>query len=357
MRFRGLRWSTACLCLVAFACGDDGLTGPRALVLTVVSGNNQPGKAGRQLGQPFVMRVTDGQGRGVANTPVTWTVTTGEGAFDDYFETLEGFLGCDPLPARSVRTDADGFARVSFMPTWFGPVTVTARAAGAPDPVTFTTEASDPGAVLRIIGGNHVEGKAGEWFDGYQVVDILEVGVTDGQGSPVPYVAVTWAVTSGDGWLDGCRPPDGNPAHRTTRTRPEEWRRGTASTYFGLTTFGTSTVTAAVPIGVLVSPVTFTVRVIAVVINLGEAISGDTRFFGPDHSSDADVTVPVGATVEWVNHVESARIVSTSAPPGGASFDSGQLGANDRFAFVPGVAGTWGYVDQVSGATGTLTSQ
>jgi hypothetical protein len=51
--------------------------------------------------------------------------------------------------------------------------------------------------------------------------------------------------------------------------------RGTASTYFGLTTFGTSTVAAAVPIGVLVSPVTFTVRVTALVINLGEE-SGET---------------------------------------------------------------------------------
>jgi hypothetical protein len=356
MRLGRPRWSTACLCLAVFACGDDGPIGPQPPVLTIVSGDAQPGEAGRHLGAPFVVRVTNHRGEGVGGRTVTWTVTSGEGAFDDYFETLDGSVGCAPLPAASVRTDADGFARVPFMPTWFGPVTVTAQVPGAPGPVTFTTDASDPGASLRIIGRNHVEGKAGEWFEGYQVPEIFEVGLTDGQGSPVPYVAVTWAITSGDGYLDGCSQPDGNPAHRTTRTRPEDGRRGTASTYFGLTTLGTSTMAAAVPIGVLVSPVTFTVRVTALVINLGEEIWGDgTGFFGPAHS--ADVTVPVGATVEWVNHFETARIVATAAPPGGTAFDSGELSRGERFQFVPGVAGTWEYVDLVSGATGTLTAR
>jgi hypothetical protein len=356
MRQPGLQWTFACLSLALLACGDDGPIGPQAIVLTEISGDNQPGKAGRHLGAPFVVRVTNDRGEGVGGRTVTWTVTSGEGAFDDYFEASDGLVYCLPLPAASVRTDADGFARVSFMPTWFGPVNVTAQAPGAPGSVTFTTDASDPGASLRIIGQHHLEGKAGEWFDGFQVSHAFEVRVTDGQGSPVPYMAVTWAITSGDGWLDGCRPPFGNPAHRTTRTRPEDGMRGTASTYFGLTTFGTSTVAAAVPIGALVSPVTFTVRVTALVINLGEDIWGNgTGFFGPDHSSD--VTAPVGATVEWVNHFESARIVSTSAPPDGASFDSGELSQGERFVFVPDVAGTWEYVDQVSGLTGTLTAQ
>lgn len=51
----------------------------------------------------------------------------------------------------------------------------------------------------------------------------------------------------------------------------------------------------------------------------------------------------------------TAHIRSTSTPAGGASFDSGSLTEGERFLFVPGVAGTWEYVDQVSGATGTLT--
>jgi plastocyanin len=99
------------------------------------------------------------------------------------------------------------------------------------------------------------------------------------------------------------------------------------------------------------------VRVTALVINLGEESWGDGTpgFFGPAQS--ADVTVPVGAKVEWVNHFETARIVATVAPPGGTAFDSGGLSQDERFEFVPSVAGTWEYVDLVSGATGTLTAQ
>lgn len=49
--------------------------------------------------------------------------------------------------------------------------------------------------------------------------------------------------------------------------------------------------------------------------------------------------------------------MSTSVPPGGAAFDSGGLLWDDRLGFVPGVAGTWECVDQVSGATGTLIAE
>jgi hypothetical protein len=350
----GVAAAAPALLLVACGDGDKGPIGPQTYVVAVVSGDNQPGKAGRQLGHPFVVRVTNDRGEGLRGMTVTWTVTSGEGAFTDPVDYVEIFdEHCRPAATTSVRTDAEGLARASFMPTWLGPVTVTARTTGASNPVTFTTDASDGGALLRIVAGNHLEGKAGEWFDGLRYPDLLEVLVTDGQGNPVPYVAVTWAITSGDAWLHGCAEPGGNPALQMTRTRPD----GISLLNFVLTTFGTSTVAAAVP-GVLVSPVTFTVNVTAVVINLGERFGGGgSGFFGPDPSLSSDVTVPIGATVEWVNHFETARIASTSAPPGGASFDSGELGASDRFEFVPTVAGTWEYVDQVSRATGTLTAR
>jgi hypothetical protein len=89
-------------------------------------------------------------------------------------------------------------------------------------------------------------------------------------------------------------------------------------------------------------------------ITLADFGLGPAFLGAPDDSSD--VTVPIGAPVEWVNWLESARIMSTSAPPGGASFDSGELSQGERFEFVPDVAGTWEYVDPVSGATGTLTA-
>lgn len=49
--------------------------------------------------------------------------------------------------------------------------------------------------------------------------------------------------------------------------------------------------------------------------------------------------------------------MSSSAPPGGAFFTSGILRQDDRFHFVPDLAGTWEYFDRVSGATARLTAE
>lgn len=364
MRTPKLGWSAAYLSLALLACGDDGPTGPQPVVLTMISGDNQPGKAGQPLGEPFVVRVTNLRGQGVEGVAVTWTITPGggalgeatalafEGVFDDDFERFDEVqFGCALIDAQTVRrTDSDGIAQVRFMPTWFGPVTVTARAAGASEPVTFTTDASDPGAVLTIVAGNHHEGKVGEWDEFsffFPAWHGLQVRLVDGQRNPVPYVPVRWVVTSGDVAMQGCVP--GLP-------QVSNWTRagsdGSADVIFRLVALGTSTVAAAVP-GVLSSPVTFTVTATGVVITLADSGAGPT-FFGPDDSSD--VTVPIGAPVEWANGFETAQITSTSAPPDGASFDSGELSRGERFEFVTDVAGTWEFVDQVSGATGTLTA-
>jgi hypothetical protein len=48
--------------------------------------------------------------------------------------------------------------------------------------------------------------------------------------------------------------------------------------------------------------------------------------------------------------------VSTSTPSGGMAFDSGDLTSLETFQFVPNVAGTWNFVDEVSGAEGSLTA-
>jgi hypothetical protein len=302
-----------------------------------------------------VVRVTDHRGRGLENRTVTWTVEDGEGVFGG-LETLQEVYCA--RPAQTARaSDADGIAQVGFMPTAFGPVTVTAHVAGAPDPVTFTTDASDSEALLTIVAGTHHVGKAGDvdetdpdlpaWR-----LEWLEVRVTDGQGEPVPHIPVRWVITSGDVDLRGCRQagPD-NPPTTWTLTGPD----GTATVGFRLIAVGTSTVGAVVP-GALPSHVSFTMTATAAVIMLIPNVWGDgTSFVAPDGSSA--VTVPIGTTVEWANFLESARIVSSSAPPGGAAFDSGELSLGERFEFVPDVAGTWEYVEQVSGLTGTLTAQ
>jgi hypothetical protein len=82
---------------------------------------------------------------------------------------------------------------------------------------------------------------------------------------------------------------------------------------------------------------------------------GTPTFLGPHLTSDA--AAPVGGVVEFWNRESTARIVSTSSPAGATSFDSGSLRLDERFQFVPDVAGTWEFVDEVSGARGTLTAR
>lgn len=343
---------TAVLGLALSCCGNGMLeSGP--VMVVEVSGDGQAARAGHPLPEPFVVRVTDHRGVGLANRLVTWTIVAGEGAIGDYFDSLDpsqwDYDGryCWPDSTMSVRSDEDGFARASFTPTWFGPSMVTASAPEARGaPVTFTADASDPGAVLTIVSENDQEGYAGEWFG-------LELKVMDGSGRPVPHITITWAVTEGEGILSGCGFTGPERASTTTRTDPHDWDTGTSRIRLRPVAVGTTRAAASVP-GVAVSPLTFTVEATVMVINLWYDPWDDLiRFSGPDISLNA-VTVPVGATVEFRNLEPAARIVSTSAPQGSDGFDSGDLDENDRFQFVPDLPGTWEFVDQVSGASGTL---
>jgi VCBS repeat-containing protein len=50
-----------------------------ASLLTIVSGDNQPGQVGSQLAAELVVRLIDGEGNGVPNMAVAWVVATGGG--------------------------------------------------------------------------------------------------------------------------------------------------------------------------------------------------------------------------------------------------------------------------------------
>jgi hypothetical protein len=69
-----------------------------------------------------------------------------------------------------------------------------------------------------------------------------------------------------------------------------------------------------------------------------------------------DTDLP-GMGVEFRNQMPGAHITSSSTPPGGASFDSGPMGPGKRLHFVPDVAGTWKFVDRLSGTEGAFTVQ
>ena len=335
--------------------------------LEIVSGNDQPGKAGSELPEPFVVRVTDSSGDAATGVEVTWTVTSGEGVLDGLWAPCCSEALSSPVPTTFVRTDADGLARIPFMPTWFGRVTVRASVPGAA--VTFTTDASDADATLEVMPGYGEVHDPWVWAHfGRLRHPPLVVTVKDGQGNPVPHIAVDWRVESGEGWVSGCcvAGMTWSLSGMRIRTRADGFAGRpipsiTSYTGFTPTALGPSTVTATVP-GVGGSPVTFEpeATVALIFVDAGAPYG----FIGPD-GVHPDVVVPVGTRVEFVVLPATAHLVSTAAPPGGDSFDSGILNQNSMmydpeeeplFGFVPNVAGTWTFVDQINGGRGTLTA-
>lgn len=196
-------------------------------------------------------------------------------------------------------------------------------------------------AAISLVSGDGQEGKAGE-----ALPDPFVVRVTDDRGEGVEGVQVTWSVAAGAGdFLQDV----------SWRTR----RDGIHRVVFRPTTLGT-TVVAAEAVGLEGSAVTFSTEASGVLIGFNYDPFGESWFAGPAGTSD--VSVPVGTTVEWVvkwspGGTGTAHIVSRAEPPGGGSFDSAVLTYAQRFQFVPGVPGTWEYVELGSGATGALTAR
>ena len=55
----------------------------------------------------------------------------------------------------------------------------------------------------------------------------------------------------------------------------------------------------------------------------------------------ADVTIPVGTKVTWVNHDDVPHTATSKAKP--RAFDSGTLDTDERFSFVFTTPGTYEY--------------
>lgn len=349
----------ACFMLpLLLACNDDGVVQPATqlrYLITSVSGDGQPGKTGVELAEPLVVRVTNQLGEAVRNHQVTWSVTSGEGVLENRWSGCpSGGLG-DPLPVVAVSTDSAGLARVSFMPTWFGPVTITATSIAARDTVSFTTDATDVGVTLTIESGNHQHGLVLDWIQ-----EPLVVRVSDGDGLPVPHVAVLWkSMNEGSLSDEGCAgAPYPHTAVLRTGSDGLTVQPGGRGMRFQPQTMGTARVLAALPAApVAAAPqpdlqaALFTVDVDGILIVLGPDWFGTPRFFPESW------TLSIGGTMAWVNRFENARIRSTSVPPGGMPFDSGDLEMHARFAFVPEVTGTWEYIDEVSQLRGRFTAR
>ena len=184
----------------------------------------------------------------------------------------------------------------------------------------------------------------------------LVVTVDDGRRHGMPNVPIEWRVTAGSAELVS---RSGFLASATTN--------GSGHAGIGVrpTALGTITITATTPLvpGATATFTAFATRGTDVVIRIGPGFDcGDpSSFAGPDGSSD--VTVPVGAVVEWDYIIEGpgnwpcqAHVQSLARPVGALGFDA-LLGRGERFQFVPTVAGTWEFTDANNGGRGTLTAR
>lgn len=221
------------------------------------------------------------------------------------------------------------------------------RHTDAPTATSSRPESPGPKAAsIAIVSGNDQEAKVGEWLPKPLVVAAL-----DAQGVPLPGVAVTWAVAA-PSWF----PQNRNEISRGPVVTDEH---GLAWAEFFPRGFGRRTVT--VTAAGARTAVTFTIDPHALIVQYG-------LVFGPPDfesvlcdGSDCAATVPVGAAVEWVSGwwgdiKPEWSVTSISVPPGGDSFNSGTLHENDRFRFVPRVAGKWSYIDSKYGTKGVLTA-
>lgn len=198
---------------------------------------------------------------------------------------------------------------------------------------------------LDVHSGDEQVGKAGG-----DLRELLVVSVTDEHGAGVSHVTVDWYVTAAKGVFSSWEGWDIEQVG-TLSTQTDQW--GLANASFTPLALGQTTVTARATSfsGVDVGSVTFTVTADTLLIPVGDRV--DWELFWPQGPREAEV--PVGTPVEWISD-GLASIASTSAPAGGASFDSGTLEEGESFRFVPGVPGTWAYRDQITGNTATLTA-
>ena len=179
----------------------------RPTTLVMVSGNAQSGKAGSTLGQPFVVKVSDGSGAAMSGVDVAWAVVTGEGS----------------LSASSTKTDASGQARVSYtLGSTAGTNQVKAMVGSLPA-VTFTAT-----AVAGGVASIDVTPKTSSIGVGGSVQ--LHATPLDSSGNPVSGVSVSWSSSaSGVASVSSSGKVDGNGAGQATITASAGGKSGTST--------------------------------------------------------------------------------------------------------------------------------
>ena len=170
--------------------------------LLKISGDNQEGVTGEALMQPFIIEVWDENGLAFEGVPVTFSATEGDGA----------------LHPEITMTDADGRAE-SLLMLGSAPGTNTVEASVEGISQIFSAEAFLPvPTTLEGISGDNQIGMTSEALANSFVVE-----VRDQYDDPMAGVAVTFAISAGDGALsDTSVDTDANGLAQSTLTPGRE---------------------------------------------------------------------------------------------------------------------------------------
>ena len=198
----------ACV-LVLAACGGGG-TEPEPIgapaTLAVSAGNQQTGMAGRNLLAPIAAKVSDANGRGVPNIPVTFAVTAGEGSIEPATNHTNG-AGIATASWRVVTVVGRPQQVVAtVLDTLTGALVDTA--------IFVATVAAGPPAMIHSLAGN-VAIAAG------QTTPVqLRAVVRDDYGNVVGGATVSWTVVEGQATLAAATSPTNSQGEATNTLTP-----------------------------------------------------------------------------------------------------------------------------------------
>lgn len=176
-----MRWLRSALVVLVCSASDcqDSAGPPVTRHLALFAGAGQTDTVGQTLPLPYEVQVTDGNGQPLAAIPVSWTVTSGGGAFT----------------ATETSTDAQGRARATHRLGFAtGLQSARAQVSGAVEsPITFTTTAvAGAPFVAGISSGDRQGGSSGA-----PLTTPYAVRVTDQYGNPTAAVTVEFTAHGG----------------------------------------------------------------------------------------------------------------------------------------------------------------